>query len=181
MNLPNKLTVSRIVFIPFFIVTVYLSGRMGHLLSAGIFVLAAVTDWLDGYLARSRGQMTPFGKFLDPVADKLLVIAALMVLLAEQRIDIVVVLVLVAREIVVMALREFMAGKGGGVPVSQVGKWKTGVQMVAITMLLLGDALFGLPLQPVGLLLLYISALLAVWSAFLYVRSVWSHIIEGAV
>ncbi|MEG3640905.1 CDP-diacylglycerol--glycerol-3-phosphate 3-phosphatidyltransferase [Magnetococcus sp. PR-3] len=180
MNLPNKLTVSRVVLIPFFIASVYLPGDQGHLTSTALFILASLTDWLDGYLARSRGEMTSFGKFLDPVADKLLVIAALIILLAEQRAHMVAVLILVAREIVIMALREFMAGKGSGVPVSWVGKWKTAIQMSGITLLLLHDAFFGIALHNLGQILLYSSAILAVWSAYLYIRSVWPHIMEGA-
>nr|CRH04996.1 CDP-diacylglycerol--glycerol-3-phosphate 3-phosphatidyltransferase [Candidatus Magnetococcus massalia] len=179
MNLPNWLTLSRIVVIPFFILAAYLPGKAGYLVPTLLFLIAAATDWADGYLARARGQLTAFGRFLDPVADKLLVVSALVILLAQDRVHLAVVLVLISREIIIMALREFMAGKGGGVPVSWVGKWKTALQMGGITFLLLHDALMDIPLQASGQILLYSSALLSVWSAYLYIQSAWPHIREG--
>lgn len=172
-NLPNSLTALRIGLIPFFIACVYLPGPWGYLLSTAFFGLAALTDWADGYIARRQQLLTPFGKFFDPVADKLLVISALVVLVAEGRAPIYLVLVIIAREITIMALREFMSGQGAGINVSRIGKWKTGFQMAAILMLLLQDGLLGIPFQLPGLLCLWVSTLLTVWSGYDYLQAAW--------
>ncbi|OSM05250.1 CDP-diacylglycerol--glycerol-3-phosphate 3-phosphatidyltransferase [Magnetofaba australis] len=176
LNLPNWLTLSRIIMIPFFVGAIYLSGDWGNLVAASLFAIAGVTDWADGYIARKQGLVSAFGKFFDPVADKLLVVAALVILLDQQRVDLVVVMVLIIREILVMALREFMAGQGSGAPVSWIGKWKTAMQMLGIGMALLQDSFFSLPLGMPGQLCLYVSAVLSVWSAFYYMRDAWDKI-----
>ncbi|MBF0124364.1 MAG: CDP-diacylglycerol--glycerol-3-phosphate 3-phosphatidyltransferase [Magnetococcales bacterium] len=172
-NLPNLLTATRIVLIPVFILMVYLPGNWGKILPTLCFGLAALTDWADGYVARKSGQQTPFGRFFDPVADKLLVISALILLVAEQRAHLLPVLLITAREITVMALREYMSGLGSTVGVSRLGKWKTGFQMTAILMLLVQDGLFGLPLTPVGLLCLYVCVVLTWWSGYDYLIRAW--------
>ena len=183
MNIPNALTVFRLGLIPVFVLVFLLPFRWSAMASAVIFVLAAVTDWLDGYLARKLNQSTSFGAFLDPVADKLMVAIAL-VLMVEQQDRVwftLPALVVVAREILVSALREWMAdiGKRGSVKVSFVGKVKTTVQMIAITVLLAVEPGSGL-LFYLGYLLLYVAVLLTIWSAGLYVRAAWQDLAEAA-
>jgi CDP-diacylglycerol--glycerol-3-phosphate 3-phosphatidyltransferase len=175
-NLPNTLTALRIGLIPVFISLVYLPRPWGFILSTAFFGVAALTDWADGYIARRQGTLTRFGRFFDPVADKLLVISALLLLVSEDRAPLVLVLIITAREITIMALREFMSGRGGRIPVSNIGKWKTGFQMSAIVMLLLQDGLLGIPFQVPGLLCLYAAVLLTVWSAYDYLTHAWPQI-----
>lgn len=175
MNIPNVLTLFRILMIPVFVGVYYLPVEGTHLAAAAIFVLAAVTDWLDGYLARKLNQSTPLGAFLDPVADKLIVAAALVMLVqAYSTLWLTLpAIVIVGREIVISALREWMAelGKRASVAVSMIGKFKTTAQMVAITVLLAfaPGSLWGL----VGLVLLAAAAVLTLWSMFLYLRAAW--------
>lgn len=175
MNLPNILTLSRIVMIPVFVVIFYLPVEWRYLASALLFALAAVTDWLDGYLARKLDQFTPFGAFLDPVADKLMVAVALTVLIQEHASIVLTVpaMVIIGREIVISALREWMAeiGSRASVAVSYIGKIKTTAQMVSIILLLAGPP--GLVLAWVGTVLLYVAAILTLWSMVLYLRAAW--------
>jgi CDP-diacylglycerol--glycerol-3-phosphate 3-phosphatidyltransferase len=158
------------------------------MLATGLFVLAALTDMLDGYLARKWQQTSPFGAFLDPVADKLMVAAALVMLVADPRVqahvlDIrlfgVVVLVIVGREITVSALREWMSevGKRSHVAVSILGKLKTISQMVAIPFLLWQKPLWGLPIFRIGEILLYVAAALTLWSMLMYLKAAWPNLI----
>ncbi|MCK0769089.1 CDP-diacylglycerol--glycerol-3-phosphate 3-phosphatidyltransferase [Chromohalobacter canadensis] len=175
MNIPNLLTLARIVCIPLLVIAFYLPYSWSMLLCAGLFGLAAMTDWLDGYLARRWNQSTPFGAFLDPVADKLMVAVALALLI--ERFDAVWLtlpgLVIIGREIVISALREWMAeiGKRGSVAVSWIGKLKTTLQMVSL-LLLLGFAP-GSMIANLGVVLLYVSAALTLWSMFQYLRAAW--------
>jgi CDP-diacylglycerol--glycerol-3-phosphate 3-phosphatidyltransferase len=156
-NVPNSLTLLRILLIPLFVGMFYfphdwLSVREQNLWATTIFVAAAVTDWFDGYLARSLGQTSAFGAFLDPVADKLMVAAALLVLLQLDRVDAVIGFVIIGREITISALREWMAhvGAARSVAVSFVGKVKTAAQMTAIPMLLYHSPLMGLDMDRIG-------------------------------
>lgn len=176
INIPNSLTLLRIVLIPVLVLVFYLPFK-GHLLvAAGVFALAAVTDWVDGYLARRLGQTTSFGAFLDPVADKLMVAVAL-VLLVERHNDLLFTLaasVIIGREIVVSALREWMAelGRRASVAVSMLGKVKTAFQMVSIIVLLAVDAARdGSEILAAGVVLLYVSAALTLWSMWIYLRA----------
>ncbi|MBF0625190.1 MAG: CDP-diacylglycerol--glycerol-3-phosphate 3-phosphatidyltransferase [Magnetococcales bacterium] len=178
LNLPNTLTATRILLIPFMVASIYLPGGWGKIVPTAIFGIAALTDWADGYVARNWQMSSAFGRFFDPVADKLLVISALMLLVAEQRAPVVLVLLITAREITITALREFMAGVGGTVPVSRLGKWKTGFQMTAILMLLVQDGLWGLPLDWPGLISLYICTILTLWSGYDYLAGAWTQIRE---
>ncbi|MEO5362530.1 MAG: CDP-diacylglycerol--glycerol-3-phosphate 3-phosphatidyltransferase [Magnetococcus sp. DMHC-8] len=178
-NLPNTLTATRIILIPFFVGFSYLPGRWGLLLSALFFSLAAITDWADGYIARRRGLLTQFGRFIDPVADKLLVISALVLLVANHRAPFILVLIILAREITVMALRERMAGLGHRVPVSATGKWKTGFQMTAIIMLLVQEGLWDVPFQVPGEFCLYVSTGLTLISGYHYFRQAWPKLQTG--
>ncbi|MEM1142229.1 MAG: CDP-diacylglycerol--glycerol-3-phosphate 3-phosphatidyltransferase [Pseudomonadota bacterium] len=175
MNTPNTLTVLRIALIPV-LVGVFYAPFNGHLLvAAAVFSIAAITDWVDGYLARKLGQSTAFGAFLDPVADKLMVAVAL-VLLVERHNDLLFTLaacVIIGREIVVSALREWMAelGRRASVAVSMIGKVKTGFQMVSIIILLAVDAeRDGSEFLAFGVLLLYVAAGLTLWSMWQYLR-----------
>lgn len=183
MNIPNTITVTRICMIPVLVAVFYLPFKNHLLFAAGIFAVAAATDWVDGYLARSLGQMTELGAFLDPVADKLMVVIAL-VLLVERHDTILFTLaacVIIGREIVISALREWMAvlGERTSVAVSYVGKVKTVFQMVAIVGLLAVD-----PAQDEGwmlalsYLMLYTAAVLTLWSMFIYLRAAWDVIKE---
>ncbi|MEO5339681.1 MAG: CDP-diacylglycerol--glycerol-3-phosphate 3-phosphatidyltransferase [Magnetococcus sp. MYC-9] len=178
-NLPNTLTATRIALIPFFVGFSHLPDRWGYILSALFFSLAAITDWADGYVARRRGLLTQFGRFFDPVADKLLVISALVLLVANNRAPLLLVLVILAREVTVMALRERMAGLGHLVPVSTTGKWKTGFQMTAIIMLLVNEGLWGIPFQMTGEICLYISTFLTLVSGYRYLHDAWPKLQTG--
>lgn len=181
MNIPNLLTLMRIALIPFFVVIFYLPWNGAHILSAVIFSLAAMTDWLDGYLARSLKQLSAFGKFLDPVADKLMVAVALVLIVGEYQGQFQVTLaipaaIIVGREIVISALREWMAelGKSRSVAVSFLGKIKTTFQMLALILLLaqpvhLWNGIF----INLGILLLWISAFLTLWSMMIYLRAAY--------
>ncbi len=175
MNLPNVLTMSRIVMIPIFVVIFYLPMQWSYMVSAAIFALAAITDWLDGYLARKLDQSTPFGAFLDPVADKLMVAVALAVLIEEHAAVLLTIpaTIIIGREIVISALREWMAemGSRASVAVSYIGKIKTTAQMVAIIGLLAFPP--GALLAYVSIGILYVAAVLTLWSMFLYLSAAW--------
>lgn len=175
MNLPNVLTLSRIVMIPVFVVIFYLPVQWSYLVSAAIFALAGATDWLDGYLARKLDQSTPFGAFLDPVADKLMVAVALTVLIEEHASLILTIpaTVIIGREIVISALREWMAeiGSRASVAVSYIGKIKTTAQMVSIITLLAFPP--GEFWSWIGVGLLYVAAGLTFWSMILYLQAAW--------
>jgi len=176
-NLPNRLTLLRIGMIPVFVVLYYLPWEWSHMASAAIFGVAAITDWVDGYLARRLGQETPFGAFLDPVADKLIVVVALVMLL-EVHSSIwfaLPTLVIIGREIIISALREWMAERGlrGEVAVSMIGKVKTWVQMAAIVLLLLATPEATI-LLVIGYIAIYVSAGLALWSMVVYLGQAWS-------
>jgi len=151
INVPNVVTMSRIVLIPlilglYYVPLEWLSADTKNLAATAVFILAAVTDWLDGYLARRLNQMSAFGAFLDPVADKLIVVGAVIVLLHLRRVDMLVALIIIGREIAISALREWMAkvGQAKSVAVAFIGKLKTVSQMVAIPLLLYHDRLFGM-------------------------------------
>jgi len=178
LNLPNLITVLRILLIPlivgvFYLPDAWLSYGGKNVAATAIFIVAAVTDWLDGYLARTLNQMSAFGAFLDPVADKLVVVGALVVLLTLGRVDMVVGLIIIGREIAISALREWMAqlGQGKSVAVAYIGKVKTVLQMVAIPLLLFEDRLLGLiDCSALGTVLIYIAAVLTVVSMLYYLR-----------
>ena len=178
INIPNTLTILRILLIPILVIVFYMPFENHLLVAAGIFAAAAVTDWFDGYLARRLGQMTAFGAFLDPVADKLMVSIAL-VLLVERHDTLLFTLaacVIIGREIVISALREWMAelGKRTSVAVSYIGKVKTAFQMVAITGLLaINPATDESWLLALCYLVLYTAAVLTLWSMVVYLRAAW--------
>lgn len=180
MNIPNILTLTRIVLIPLFVVLFYLPWRFAEIATAAIFVIAALTDWLDGYLARSLSQTSRLGAFLDPVADKLIVVTALILLVGANQFPYIAIpaAVIAGREIAISALREWMAeiGKRTSIAVSILGKIKTVLQMLAITLLLLGRTQ-SLPnyhtLAMLGYGLLYASAVMTLWSMIIYLKTAW--------
>jgi CDP-diacylglycerol--glycerol-3-phosphate 3-phosphatidyltransferase len=177
-NLPNLVTWLRILLIPlivgvFYVPDDWLTYDRKNTVATAIFILAAATDWLDGYLARTLNQTSTFGAFLDPVADKLVVVGALIVLLTLGRVDMVVGLIIIGREIGVSALREWMArvGQAKSVAVAFIGKVKTVSQMVAIPLLLYQDELLGLvDTQWLGTILINVAAVLTVVSMLYYMR-----------
>ncbi|HHH43688.1 MAG TPA: CDP-diacylglycerol--glycerol-3-phosphate 3-phosphatidyltransferase [Gammaproteobacteria bacterium] len=176
-NIPNTLTILRIALIPVFVLVYYLPFSWSHLATTAIFGLAALTDWFDGYLARRLGQSSPFGAFLDPVADKLIVAVALIMLVQSNPTIwfVVPAAVIVGREIAISALREWMAeiGERAQVAVSVIGKIKTTAQMVALLLLLYRDPLWGMPTADIGVVLLYVAAALTLWSMIIYLRAAW--------
>jgi cardiolipin synthase (CMP-forming) len=174
-NLPNLLTWLRILLIPlmagvFYLPDGWMTSFEANMLAAAFFTFAAITDWLDGWLARRLGQTSAFGAFLDPVADKLMVAAALIVLIDLGRVAPIIALIIIGREITISALREWMAkaGKSASVAVSMVGKLKTTAQMIAIILLLYHQPLLGLPIQAVGTVLIWVAALLTLVSMAYY-------------
>ena len=177
MNIPNTLSLLRIALIPCFLIVFYLPVGWARLAAAGIFALAAFTDWLDGYLARRLGQISELGTFLDPVADKLMVAVVLIVLLQSNPALWLAlpVIVIVGREITVSALREWMSELGARkkVAVSYVGKVKTAAQMSAIFLLILDRTLTTLPVYEVGFVLLYLATALTLTSMVQYLRAAW--------
>jgi len=180
-TLPNQLTVARVLLIPLLALAFYLPGSLGHIGSAALFGLASLTDWLDGYLARRRNEVTAFGRFLDPVADKLLVTTALVLLVEADHAPALLAAIIIGREIVISALREWLARVSSIVHVSLLGKWKTVVQMIAIACLLLHEKLLGLNMHLIGLALLWLAVLLTLWSAYEYLRDAWSELIHSPI
>jgi CDP-diacylglycerol--glycerol-3-phosphate 3-phosphatidyltransferase len=181
-SIPNLLTFSRIIMIPIFVGMFYLPAPWNHQVAALVFMVAAFTDWLDGYLARRMGLTSPLGAFLDPVADKLMVTTALVLLVADNPSPWMALsaAVIIGREITISALREWMAelGARAKVAVSWVGKFKTAAQMGAITLLIYRHDLFGLPTYRIGELLLYVAVALTLWSMTVYLRAAWPSLSE---
>jgi CDP-diacylglycerol---glycerol-3-phosphate 3-phosphatidyltransferase len=187
LTIPNILTMFRIVLIPILVITFYLPFKGANLVAAVMFAIGAITDWLDGWIARRFGQMSAFGAFLDPVADKLTVTVTLFLLVqADSTMYMAVVCaIIVGREITISALREWMAviGERGKVSVATLGKFKTILQMVAIVILLWRQPLMDVPknhwlksfpsLYEVGQVMLGVAAVLTIWSAVVYLRAAW--------
>ncbi len=180
-SLPNLLTLMRIVLIPVFIGVFYLPVPGAHIIAAVIFALACFTDWLDGYLARKLKQISPFGAFLDPVADKLLVSSTLLLLVGTHEVPYMVLpaIVIVGREIVISALREWMAevGSRASVAVGYIGKIKTAMQMGSLILLLAfhpATSIWGV----IGFILLYLAAILTIWSMVIYLMIAWPQLIK---
>ncbi len=174
-NLPNTLTLSRIVAIPLLIALFWVPSPTGNWLAMGVFAVAGLTDLLDGWLARRWQQVSALGRFLDPIADKLLVAAALLMLVSRDRIDGLTVLpaiVILCREIMVSGLREFLAELRVSLPVSNLAKWKTTVQMIAIGVLIVGDAgPAAIPVKLIGEIGLWLAAALTIVTGYDYLRS----------
>ena len=175
---PNLLTIGRIAVIPLLVLCFYFPGEFPRYLACVLFTIAAITDYLDGYLARSWRQQSPFGRWLDPIADKLLVAATILMLVGLDRAPLLPSLVILLREITVSGLREYMAEVSVGLPVSRLAKWKTAVQMVAIGVLIVGDA--GpelLPVRAVGELGLWLAAALTLVTGYDYLQAGVRHML----
>lgn len=180
MNLPNKITVSRVLLIPVFMVfmlvdfgfgTVTIAGtdiQTGHFIGGLIFIVASITDWLDGYIARKHGLVTNMGKFLDPLADKLLVSAAFIILVELGTAPAWIVIIIISREFAVTGLRLILAGGGEVVAANQLGKIKTVAQILAIVSLLLNNIFFASIGVPFGMIMLYIALIFTIWSGVDY-------------
>lgn len=186
MNLPLILTWARIACIPLLIIAYNPNlppweEFTRHHLSAWLFIIASVTDWLDGYLARKWNQTSNFGAFLDPVADKLIVSTALILLVADGRVSEIVTIIIIGREITISALREWMAsmGKRKSVAVNLIGKFKTAAQLIAIAMLLHSGQVAGIDMDFWGTLLIWVAALLTLWSMAYYLYVAWPDLKEG--
>ncbi len=179
-NLPNLLTMSRIVVIPAIVALFWVDGEAARWAALALFTLAAITDFFDGYAARSMGMISNFGRFLDPVADKLLVSAILLMLVAFDRITglaILPALVILCREILVSGLREFLAEIKVGLPVSRLAKWKTGIQMLMLGFLIVGDAAPAvIPADLIGEIGLWIAAGLTVVTGYDYLKTGMAHL-----
>ena len=177
LNIPNILTLIRIAMIPVFVAIFYLPWSWAPQACAAVFALAGITDWLDGYLARRLEQTSPLGAFLAPVADKLMVAAALILIVEADPTPALAIpaVIIIGREITISALREWMAEVGvrAKVAVSTIGKVKTAAQMVAIAMLIWRDDIWEIPVYTVGYVLLYMAAILTLWSMVLYLRAAW--------
>lgn len=180
LSLPNVLTLLRIALIPVFVIVFYLPWVWAPLVAAIVFTLAALTDLLDGYFARRLNQVSPMGAFLDPVADKLMVATALVLLVEADPTPALAipVVIIIGREIAISALREWMAevGARAQVAVSMIGKIKTTVQMTAIIMMIYRADILGLPVYTIGYVLLYIAAILTLWSMMVYLRAAWPNL-----
>ena len=180
LNIPNTLTLIRIAFIPIIMVIFYLPYDWARPATAWLYGVAAITDWFDGYLARKLEQQSALGAFLDPVADKLIVAVALIMLTAAhpEMAIILGTIIIIGRELTISALREWMAGLGmsAKVAVSMMGKIKTTAQMFAIGFLLHRDDFIGMPTHQIGVILLMIAAVLTVISMFIYLKAAWSEI-----
>ena len=175
-NLPNYLTYFRIAVIPALMLVFYMRDDWSYVLASSLFALACITDWLDGYAARLWNVQSAVGRFLDPIADKLLVATALILLVSEERAHVLPAVAIMCREILVSGLREFLAEIRVSVPVSNLAKWKTGVQMVAIYLLLLGA---GAPVwfaaAIIGQGMLWLAVALTLVTGYAYVKTGWKH------
>jgi len=179
LNIANILTLSRIAAIPVIVGLLFLDQPFWHWVSVTLFIIAGATDFFDGYLARRMAQVSALGRFLDPIADKLVVAATLMVLVAAKHIEgwsVLAALVILCREILVSGLREYLAELRVGVPVTLAAKWKTTTQMVAIGFLIVGQAgPSWLDFAMIGDILLWIAALLTLWTGYDYMRVGLNH------
>jgi CDP-diacylglycerol--glycerol-3-phosphate 3-phosphatidyltransferase len=183
LTIPTLITLFRILLIPVLVLVFYLPYKWTNFAATAIFVVGALTDWLDGWIARRYGMYSAFGAFLDPVADKLAVAVALVLIVQHHHTMFMALIaaVIIGREITISALREWMAeiGQKGRVKVAAVGKLKTIVQMVALSMLLFREDLWGLPIFLIGEGLLAVAAALTLWSGYAYVRAAWPAMRDG--
>lgn len=178
-SLPNLLTLSRIGVIPVLVAAFYLPGSWGNWVAAALFIAAGVTDFFDGLIARRRGQTSALGQFLDPVADKLVVAAAIIMLVWADRAPVLPALVILCREILVSGLREILGQFQVGMPVSRLAKWKTAIQFAALAVLLVGDAsaaVIGLSVATLGEVLIWIAAGITLITGYGYLRIGLGHI-----
>ncbi len=170
MNLPNKLTLIRILAAPLFVACFYTGWPIANYVAAGIFILAFITDIFDGYLARKHNIVTNFGKMADPIADKLLVVSALVMLVDRAMLHPVIAIIIIARELIISGLRVMTAAKGSVLAANILGKLKTISQIIAISLLLLGNPVFGLLGIPMDTIFVWIALIMTVWSGADYIR-----------
>ncbi|MBI2712421.1 MAG: CDP-diacylglycerol--glycerol-3-phosphate 3-phosphatidyltransferase [Bdellovibrio sp.] len=166
---PNLLTLVRIVFVPIVVGILFIRDPRWDLVAGILFGVASITDYFDGYLARSQNVVTIYGKLMDPLADKFLIVSSLIMLQDLGRIHPIVVILLICRELAITGLRALASAEGVIISASDSAKWKTATQMVAIPFIMAQSGLFGLPLGPIGIVLLYISLGISLWSAKDYV------------
>ena len=183
LTLPNILTLARVAVIPLFVALFFLESAIGQWIACGLFALAAITDFFDGYVARARAQLSAFGTFLDPTADKLLVASALLMMVGFGQIagvTIIPAVIILSREILVSGLREYLAGISVGLSVSRLAKWKTAIQMVAIGFLIVGDAAHpaltkAFPVRLIGEAGLWIAAAVTLITGYDYLKTGLRH------
>jgi len=176
-KIPNALTTFRMAIIPLFVALFFFDSKTASQLAALLFLIACITDFFDGYLARLWNVQSSLGRFLDPIADKLLVAAALIMLLYQGKADVIPALLIISREILVSGLREYLSEIQVPLPVSSLGKWKTGIQMGALVLLILGEKGTGLELTEwLGRIALWISAGITVYSGYAYLKASAKHI-----
>lgn len=185
LNIPILLTWLRIILIPllaalYYLPEAWISTADRDLIATLVFMVAGATDWLDGFLARRWNETSAFGAFLDPVADKLMVAAALILLVHLDRVDAIIAIIIIGREITISALREWMAQIGAhkSVAVSMIGKVKTMAQMAAIPLLLFYEPILGVDAKAIGAWLIYVAAVLTLWSMGYYMRMAWPHLVD---
>lgn len=166
----NYLTISRVAMIPLIMFFLFFEGKTAALISAIIFSLAAITDWLDGYLARKQRTVSSLGKFLDPLADKLMVMAAMIMLIPLGRIPAWMVVIILAREIAITGLRSIASAEGLVIAASNLGKYKTGFQIASLIFLLIHFEYYGIKFHLYGMFLLWIALILTVWSGYDYIK-----------
>jgi CDP-diacylglycerol--glycerol-3-phosphate 3-phosphatidyltransferase len=171
-NLPTVLTILRILIIPLFIIEAPTNPQLG----AFLFLIASITDFLDGYLARKFGQITKLGIILDPIADKLLVITALIILVDIARVPAWIATVIILREFIITTLRFYALSRGVVIPAETAGKAKTLLQMISILLLLIAEEIYGIDLYDIGLVLIYIATVVAVFSGIQYLIHFWRHV-----
>ena len=180
-NLPNILTLARIGLIPFIVAAFLAPGEAAHWFALGLFAIAGATDYLDGRIARARDQQTAFGRFLDPVADKLLVTAVILMMVAQGWITgwlVLPALIILLREVLISGLREFLAGMSVDVPVSRLAKWKTAIQFAALALLIVGEA-GGAAFPGLGAAALWVAGALTLYTGYDYLRAGLRHIAQA--
>lgn len=182
-NLPNLLTMSRIVVIPVIIGLLFIDASWARWAAFALYATAAITDFFDGYLARAMEQMSEFGRFLDPIADKLLVTSVILMICANGALDgyhVIAAVIILIREVLISGMREFLAGSKIIIHVTKLAKWKTFIQMIALGFLIVGDAAPDwIPADPIGTVGIWVAALLTAWTGIDYLRAGMGHIIEA--
>lgn len=177
-NTPNFLTLSRIALVPVVVYLLFLNTHLADVLAAALFIIASITDFFDGYIARKQNIVTVYGKLMDPLADKFLIVSALIMLEHLGRIHPAIVIFLICREMAITGLRALASSEGLIIPASSSAKWKTATQMVAIPMLLIDQTYFGVPLHLIGTVLIVISLIISLGSAIQYVVRFFASIKE---
>jgi len=178
-SVPNILTVGRVFLIPILIASFYLEGRTSYYVATAIFIFASITDYFDGFIAKLYKAQSAFGRMLDPIADKMLVASALVMLIEFDRVHVLPAIAILCREILVSGMREYMAELKVSIPVSNLAKLKTSTQMVAISLLLLGDEGTGLKFIPIlGTILIWLAAVLTIFTGYLYCKQGFKQCID---